>query len=258
MKKHLKAFTPLKISSIQRSKTKFLTGFTLVETLITIMIIGILSGVVVPRVIHTTKTARYRSCNANVAQIDKQVELWHAHKGTWPAGDLQDIKNDPDYFPDGIPVCPVSGFNYWIYEDTYRVGGHDEETDAAHKELGYAKTGDYTYDSQGRLTGYVRRYYDGSGSLIRVYRYSDYVYDPITGKITSYKRTDYTATGEISRWYEYSNFTYGADGRLSYYERADYNERGALLRDISFEYTYYANGRRKTYIQNQKEKLLQD
>jgi hypothetical protein len=36
---------------------------------------------------------------------------------------MNDI-DDPAYFPDGIPVCPVSGKKYVLFGLTHRVTGH--------------------------------------------------------------------------------------------------------------------------------------
>lgn len=83
-------------------------GFTLVEVLLVIIIVGILAAIVVPRVIYSTARAREEACRANMAAINAQVERWYMNTGAWPTADLSDIFASADYFPDGAVSCPVT------------------------------------------------------------------------------------------------------------------------------------------------------
>jgi prepilin-type N-terminal cleavage/methylation domain-containing protein len=58
---------------IQTSKR---TGFTLVEIMIVIAIIGLLAGVAVPNFLKATKTAKRRACLMNIEQIENAKQLW--------------------------------------------------------------------------------------------------------------------------------------------------------------------------------------
>jgi len=97
-------------------------GFTLVEVILVILIIGILAGIVIPRITYSTAEARIAACNANKASINAQIELYHAEKGAWPT--IAVIGADTDYFPEGIPVCPVDGTAYTLGAN-HRVAGHN-------------------------------------------------------------------------------------------------------------------------------------
>ena len=100
-------------------------GFTLIEILFVMVVIGILAAIVIPRMLYTTQEAQIAANDANKANINTQVERWYFEKGSWPANDLSDIKADDDYFPDGIPDCPVCGGAYTLDGTTHRVTGHN-------------------------------------------------------------------------------------------------------------------------------------
>lgn len=99
-------------------------GFTLVELLIVVVILGILAAVVIPRFTVSAAEAKANACAQNVANINTQVERWYFEEGSWPANDLSDIEADVDYFPDGIPTCPVDGSDYALSATTHRITGH--------------------------------------------------------------------------------------------------------------------------------------
>ncbi len=99
-------------------------AFTLVEILAVVVILGILAVIVVPRVLVSSAQTKTNACLQNKAAINTAVEKWYFDKGTWPLDALTDIGLDPDYFPDGIPVCPVDGTPYALDATTHRVTGH--------------------------------------------------------------------------------------------------------------------------------------
>ena len=99
-------------------------GFTLVEILAVVVILGILAVVVVPRVLVSSVTAKTNACYQNKASINTAVERWYFEKGSWPLAALTDIGADTDYFPDPIPVCPVDSSAYALGLTTNRVTGH--------------------------------------------------------------------------------------------------------------------------------------
>jgi len=101
-----------------------LKGFTLLELLIVVVILGILAAVVIPRFTVSAATAKKNTCAQNVASINTQVERYYFEKGSWPAADLSDIGADAEFFPDGIPTCPVDGSAYALDAITHRVTGH--------------------------------------------------------------------------------------------------------------------------------------
>ncbi len=96
-------------------------GFSLLELLAVVVILGIIALVVIPRINFSATTARENSCFQNKAEINSAIERYYFNNGTLPA--VADI-NVPAYFPDGLPVCPETGAAYTLDAGTGRVSGH--------------------------------------------------------------------------------------------------------------------------------------
>lgn len=90
------------------TKNRRKKGFTLVEIMIVVLIIGILLAIAVPNFIKARETSRTKSCQSNLRQIDAAKEQWamdtRASDGAaCTMGDLV-----PDYIR-RAPECPTSG-----------------------------------------------------------------------------------------------------------------------------------------------------
>jgi prepilin-type N-terminal cleavage/methylation domain-containing protein len=105
------------------------TAFSLMELLAVVTILGIIAALVLPRVISGSDVAKVKSCLHNRTEINIAVERYYIHTGAWPASDLSDIAADPQYFPEGLPTCPVTGASYRIDGTTRRVVGHSGSAD---------------------------------------------------------------------------------------------------------------------------------
>ena len=101
-------------------------GFSLMELLAVVTILGVIAAIIVPRVATSSETAKQRTCTYNCGHIHSAVERYRSATGVWPSADLNELDGNLDYFPDGIPVCPVSGAAYTlnVTGDVYRVDGH--------------------------------------------------------------------------------------------------------------------------------------
>jgi prepilin-type N-terminal cleavage/methylation domain-containing protein len=103
-------------------------AFSLMELLAVVVILGIIAALIVPRVTSGTDQAKDKACEHNRTEINITVEQFYLHNAAWPANNLSDVAVDPNYFPDGLPTCPVTGQPYRLDPTTHRVIGHDSSS----------------------------------------------------------------------------------------------------------------------------------
>jgi prepilin-type N-terminal cleavage/methylation domain-containing protein len=96
-------------------------GFSLLELLAVVTILGIIAAIIVPRVTVSSDTAKQRVRDHHKATINSTVERWYIDNNAWPANDLSDIAADINYFPEGIPTNPVDNSAYTLNATTHRV-----------------------------------------------------------------------------------------------------------------------------------------
>ena len=101
------------------------SGYSLVELMAVLAIVATIATLVLPRVIGGNDDAEQSACETYKANIEIQAELWMHNKGSWPAANLSNIGADLDYFPQGLPTCPVDNSGYTIDVGTGRVVGHN-------------------------------------------------------------------------------------------------------------------------------------
>jgi general secretion pathway protein G len=62
-------------------------GFTLIEVLVVIVILGILAALIVPRVMDRPDQARATAARADIAAIMNALKLYRLDNGTYPSAD---------------------------------------------------------------------------------------------------------------------------------------------------------------------------
>jgi prepilin-type N-terminal cleavage/methylation domain-containing protein len=94
------------------------SGFTLVEIMIVVAIIGLLASIAIPNFVKARTTAQRTACIANLKQIDGAKEQWaiENNKGSGSAIDKGQVDA---YIKGGPPTCPSGG--------DYTYGNIDEK-----------------------------------------------------------------------------------------------------------------------------------
>ena len=76
----------------------------------TLIWMGLLAALALPRLGSTGSDSRATVCQQNIAILNSQIELWAArHDGRYPATDEEFVMNilkNTDTFPDAPPTCP--------------------------------------------------------------------------------------------------------------------------------------------------------
>ncbi len=125
-------------------------GFTLVEIMIVVAIIGILIAIAIPSFFRAREVSRARACQSNLVQIDGAKQQFgtennvaYNHGVTW-----DELTEAPADAPEGhvylrnVPVCPVGGT-----AEPYVLGALDEmpECPMAGEQDEYAADGRYPH-----------------------------------------------------------------------------------------------------------------
>ena len=96
-------------------KTQKKSGFTLVEIMIVVAIIGLLAAIAIPNFVKARTTAQKNACIANLKQIQSAKEQWALETKAAPTATpgTTDLYGTDKYIK-AAPTCPNSG--------TYTIG----------------------------------------------------------------------------------------------------------------------------------------
>jgi general secretion pathway protein G len=99
-----------------KTRTTRTGGFTLVEIMIVVAIIGLLASIAVPNFVKARTTAQMNACISNLRQIDGAVQQWALDT---KQGDTATV-NAADVLPylKNAVVCPSGGKTF---SDSYSV-----------------------------------------------------------------------------------------------------------------------------------------
>jgi type II secretion system protein G len=96
-------------------------GFTLVELMVVLLIIGILIAIAIPIYNSTQAKAKEKACQSNLRTLDGAAAQYHAATGAYPnATDYNGLTNlegnefvgEKGYIKE-LPTCPAGGvYNY--------------------------------------------------------------------------------------------------------------------------------------------------
>ena len=103
--------------------SRFGTGFTLLELLVVILIIGLLTGIVAPRFLNQIARSETTTARAQIDAFDKALQAFRIDVGRYPSASeglqalVVALPNEPrwrgPYLKDSIPPDPWgSGYRY--------------------------------------------------------------------------------------------------------------------------------------------------
>ena len=96
------------------------SGFTLVEIMIVVAIIGLLAAIAIPNFVKARGTAQKNACINNLRQIDGAKEQW-ALETKQTSGATTDQAAVNGYIKGGAPSCPGGGAYTYNAVDTAPV-----------------------------------------------------------------------------------------------------------------------------------------
>ncbi len=122
----------MKIQSNQNPKQKRNRGFTLVEMLLVVTIIGILAALVIPRIAGTSNTARITAATADIkGGLKTAIDRYEVENGQYPRSlnDLvqkpNDAKNWNGPYLDEVPKDPWGNGYVYVYPGRNNASGYD-------------------------------------------------------------------------------------------------------------------------------------
>ena len=71
----------------RRSLQRRLAGFTLLEIMVVVIIIGVLAATIIPQFMGTTHDAKVSAAKADVAQLENALERFNLHMDRYPTMD---------------------------------------------------------------------------------------------------------------------------------------------------------------------------
>lgn len=97
-------------------------GFTLIELIMVIVILGVLAAVAVPKFVDLSGNAEASACKSNQATIESAAAIKYAENAAnGSAAFPTDVLSEGDYYANGsVPSCP-SGGTYTYDSDTGTV-----------------------------------------------------------------------------------------------------------------------------------------
>lgn len=93
-------------------------GFTLVELVIVVLILGILAAVAIPRMTASTTTAKTNAAKQSLGVIRNAIELYKADNGSYPSDAATLPTLLKPYLKGPFPTCTIGNTNATVVAGT--------------------------------------------------------------------------------------------------------------------------------------------
>ena len=98
---------------MKTNKTLRKAGFTLVEIMIVVAIIGLLAAIAIPNFIKARATSQQNACINNLRQIDGAISLWALETSQATGASVASAQTVSAYIKlnaaNSVPGCPAKG-----------------------------------------------------------------------------------------------------------------------------------------------------
>jgi prepilin-type N-terminal cleavage/methylation domain-containing protein len=98
---------------MKTNKTSRKAGFTLVEIMIVVAIIGLLAAIAIPNFIKARATSQQNACINNLKQISGAIDEWALETGQSSGAPVTDVSTVSAYIKmnanNSVPGCPAGG-----------------------------------------------------------------------------------------------------------------------------------------------------
>lgn len=99
-------------------------GFTLVELMVVVIILGILVAIAIPIFNNVTGDAKAKVCASNIRTINGAINMYYANEGKYP----DDINELSPYIKDLSNLkCPVTDSTYKLADNGMSVDESDHD-----------------------------------------------------------------------------------------------------------------------------------
>lgn len=118
-----------------RYKTRRRDGFTLVELMLVLVILGTLAAIVVPKFSGRAEKAKITAARTDISSIELAMSMYEVENGKYPTTEdglialVENLDNKMDwggpYLEKGIPIDPWGNDYIYEYPGRYNIDGFD-------------------------------------------------------------------------------------------------------------------------------------